>query len=221
MKTQFTSFRKFMRYVGVAAITAFLVGCGGGGGGGSSAPTATSSYPIESVISSLFTSPQTFTLTNSDPINGVTTLVYDHTPMGDTSYNGVAAKTAQIRSVVRRGLLATFQTDLVYFQISPFKILGKRMTITSGSITEVASLQAVLPATAQVGAAGSFYKATWTVSGLAVPNNVTWALQADTSATAFLCILNTLSTDSDCYKINASGNILGVKTKRGQIEYVG
>ncbi len=30
MKTQFTSFRKFIRYVGIAAITALLVGCGGG-----------------------------------------------------------------------------------------------------------------------------------------------------------------------------------------------
>jgi serine/threonine-protein kinase len=31
MKTQFTSFRKFIRYVGVAAITMLFFGCGGGG----------------------------------------------------------------------------------------------------------------------------------------------------------------------------------------------
>ncbi len=34
MKTQFTSFCKFIRYVGVAAISMLLFGCGGGGGGG-------------------------------------------------------------------------------------------------------------------------------------------------------------------------------------------
>jgi serine/threonine-protein kinase len=36
MKTQFTSLRKFIRYVGVAAITMLFFGCGGGGGSSSS-----------------------------------------------------------------------------------------------------------------------------------------------------------------------------------------
>ena len=40
MKTQFTSFRKFIRYVGVAAITMLFFGCGGGGGSSSSNSTA-------------------------------------------------------------------------------------------------------------------------------------------------------------------------------------
>ncbi|MEN3366346.1 MAG: hypothetical protein V7606_3620, partial [Burkholderiales bacterium] len=194
---------------------AFLVACGGG----SSGDDTVTVFPIEGAVTTYLTTPRSFTANYTDPQNNdVFVLGYVHTPGADSSFEGNAAKTVNVAVEIKRNGVQVSQSSQVdYFQTSPFRYLG---SIDGGGEYSVAANQAALPTTASVGATGNFYTGTSytnsTKSTVTGTQTTVWSLQRDTPSTALFCTNSTFKstgnpdlTSSECYKINASGTVIG------------
>jgi hypothetical protein len=197
---------------------ASLVACGGGGGSSDSGTVTV--FPIEAAVTSYLTSPRNFTTTHTDSTNGdVYTLDYAHSPGADSTFEGSPAKTVSLTiNLKRNGTPLSTSTQVDYFQTSPFRSLG---TIDNTGEYTVMANQVALPATAKVDDSGNLHtsttysdssKATVTATSVA-----TWNLQRASPTTAFFCANSVVkSTDgspdltgSECYKIDANGNVTG------------
>lgn len=201
-----------------------LTACGGGGDGGGTAATATTSsvtYPLDSAVTAFFNSSHSFTSSYTDPsTKDVYTLTYGYAPGGDSAFEGKAAKTATLTiNVKKNGTQVATSSGTVYFQIGPFKRLG---AILGTGEYSVVTNQAVLPASAKAGDIGNLDTATEYTSSnkiqISSTSVDTWELQADTANTAYFCINSTskspdgsASSSAECYKINASGAVIGNK----------
>lgn len=202
---------------GVVFVSALLAGCGGGGG----ATVSVATFPLDTGAQSFLTSSHHFTANYTDPAKGdLYTLVYSYTPGADASFEGQAAKTANlVLNLKKNNTQQLSSSEVIYFQTGPVKFLGA----TGSGEYIVAANQVPFPVSGKVGDSGSLdTKISYSDSSKTVINGTevdTWVLQpADSATTAYLC-LKTSITDShgftlsgaECYKINTDGTVLGNK----------
>jgi len=195
-----------------------LCACGGGGSSSSSTPPPPPpQYPIDSAISAFQQMNESFNLSASNGGNNYT-LTLSWVPGAQSSFDGVSSFTStRTVTISENGILVASDVQTGYFTISPFKPLGA--VDTNGQVTVDAN-QVVLPDLATVGQSGAVD--TYTIYTDNTRTTVygngtdTWALNADTSTTAFFCA-NTVGTtngspftESDCYQTDENGNILSV-----------
>ena len=187
------------------------------GSGATTGPTV----PINAAITNLYATSHHYDKPNNiDPRNGDNYgVVADYTPGGDTSFEGVAAKTVTIsRTVTKNGAAFSQSSQIDYFKIGPYT-LGGTTYPSPNNLYVVASSQVPLPVTGTVGNSGQFYNSTtYATSAKGTPvatSTATWAITADTDTTVIFCI-NSVTTvtgvagtksASDCYRIDTLGNI--------------
>lgn len=210
--------RSGMRAILISSLVLLLSACGGGGSS-ASAPPSTSQYEIDSAYSAAAQMNQTYNLT-SILGNNTYTLDVSYVPGSMSSFNGQPAFTATMTSVLSEdGVLITSSKQTEYFTISPYFPLG---AINANGQVTVATNQAPLPVYATVGQTNLYdTTTTYTDNTLTTIYSVassTWSLSQDTSTTALSCI-NTVGTiigvgstsESDCYQIDKSGNVLSLQ----------
>ncbi len=208
-----------------AIVSCVLSSCGGGGGGGGgpSGPVAsTLPFPIAAAISVYEQASHSFTLNGTDNTSSNTyTFTYSFTPGAATTFEGSSAQTASTSTVLKRnGVTIVTGSGTDYYQVNPFKFLGD--VLATGEYT-VASSQTAFPTTGMVGQTGAAWSETeYADSSKATVQStttVTWSLEADTAMTAWFCInfstvfadMSPNQTESDCYKVDGTGNVLGYK----------
>jgi hypothetical protein len=215
--------KKNLPALSYGAFAFLLVSCGGGGGDDSTPVD----FPIDVAASAIYTAAHTLSATfefeGSPPHTDTLTLTV--TPGGDSTFEGLAAKTAAISATLEENgtppSTATISAT-EYFQISPYRYLG---TVYGTGTYEVAANQQTLPTTARIGDSGNFYTSTsYTNSTKAVVEgntNVNWSLERDATSNsrAYFCA-NAAETytngddpfsTSTCYRIDATGSIIGLR----------
>lgn len=209
--------------------SATLISCGGPP---TPAPVgSTSPFPIDAAASAWKQGSHSVSITATDSSNNTYTLNYSTTPGGASTFQGGAASTATTSSLLKKnGVLISSSSGTDYFQLSPFKPLG-HVDATTNYATVVTSWTQ-LPATATVGQSGAFSTDTeyTSVGAIGTKGSVvdtattTWSLEADTASTAWFCLNQTVVytastptlTESECYKLDTSGNVLAVKITQSQ-----
>jgi hypothetical protein len=127
--------------------------------------------------------------------------------------------------IKKNGVTALTGSATGYFQVGPLTSLG---AIAASGNYIVTTASTPLPLSANVGQSGAFATdVAYTSSAKTTIDyhaTSTWSLEADTANTAWLCSNETdvftdaspVYTESDCYKIDPSGNLLGAKVTISQ-----
>jgi len=170
---------------------------------------------------------RTVRATRSDGVSVVSQTI-TLTAQADEAFNGtVYRKVSKITETTADGLTAS-DTRSVYYAVNPFMLHGGASS--TGAAYTITSPRSGLPASAVVGDSGEFFSSVTyndsTRSVITAISEVTWSMEPDGSAdgsTAYACI-NTVVTDytqasrpvargSECYRIDASGAMLGLRIK--------
>ncbi len=179
--------------------------------------------PLEPAISNLYATAHHYDRPNNmSPSGDNYSVVVDFVPGGDTAFEGAAAKTTSIHRVVaKNGQPFSDTTDTEYFNISPYKFLGRSFQ-SNPTLYYVASAQGALPPTGKPGDTGQLYDATIysnasKTGGPIGTSTQTWAVTADTATTDVFCVnsVTTLGgiakTASDCYVIDVQGSVPSIR----------
>lgn len=193
---------------------ALLTGCGGGGGGGPApAPSPVTSFPVSAVVASLSVKGGAFSGSRVDAEGNQFKL------------NVVYAADAAGRFTRKETLLTNGVSGTpvsIGFNFNPavalFSIVG--WTDAKGTAAVLNEANA-LPATATVGTSGA-----WFAGSVSAPGQETlllthrWSLEAVSDTTANLCLQMgylsglTGTSDTDCFRIDASGTIQAFKSTK-------
>ena len=194
------------------AIVPIIAACiGACGGGGSSTPeVAVTRFDVASVASKLANQGASFSGNRTDTEGNQYTLQVSYAPQGAGVYT-------RQETLVTNGVRGT-PTQASY----NFSEAASQFTVTgwkdAAGVTGVLSNSTPLPAVASVGS-----RAPWFTATLSAPNRETllldasWTLEAVTQSTAELCLRwgyvsgLTVFSDTDCFKLDARGNITGFK----------
>ena len=191
-----------------------------GGGGGSDGPTvSTLNFPLDIAATNYLKSSRTDNLSGS--LEGNTFQAIQTQSPGPTAvFEGISALTSTSTTVLRiNGALFSQTTSTTYFSGNPFTVYG---SINQDGRYEIDQQVANLPSTAKVGAIGNFStSSTYSDSSLSAQtgtSTTTWSLEEDAETTALFCVnVVTLGaepvTGSQCYRINSSGEVLGIVVK--------
>jgi hypothetical protein len=201
--------------------SAGLISCGGNSGGGDTPPPSgpvrsTLPFPPDAAVSRYLQAPQGFTITATDAANNIYTLTYSFTPGAPSTFEGTPANTASTSALIKEnGVVFSTGSSVSYFNVSPYRPLGEYVVHVP---------TAPLPVTAMVGQSGAVSTSTAyanaTKASVIWHSTMTWSLEADTASTAWFCMNETTLytdgvtpnfTESDCYRVDVSGNVLGVK----------
>jgi len=202
---------------GAVIVAAMLSACGGGGG--VDAAVSTASFPIATAFQNLITKPQSANLSGS--LQGhVLSLAVTRTPVADAVFEGATRKAVQGVITTRvDGVVFSTSSYTSYYDLNPLRAVG---VINTNGLYSVINQSASIPASATVGVQGvGWNETTYTSSSKTSIDSTTittWSLEADTASTAWLCgnsvvkpTYGSQSSGSECYKINTSGDILGMK----------
>lgn len=216
MKTQFTSFRKFIQYVGIVAITALLVGCGGGGGGSSSNVTPVTSFQLQSGYKKLIANGESWNLSISGTCTGSGTI--STSAPGAATFEGASAlsTTETLSTSFTNCTPASHTITALTYYDSNYNPLG-----FSGMDYAVLQtpLPSPLPTSVSVGNTGVFGTLTVYTDSTKTTSTGTrifsWAIESGTTTTAVVNFIgkeyNTssqlLSTQQTRYSIDASGTL--------------
>jgi hypothetical protein len=205
--------------VGLAGLTA----CGGSSSSPPPPPSVTS-FPVAAAINAYAQASHTYNLTAS--ANGVNfTAALTFTPGSSATFENQTTSTAtQTVNIMASNGTSASGTDTSYFVLSPFKFVGDVITAGTGvGRYSVYANQVALPATAMLGASGSLdTETTYTDSTKMTVHSTsieTWNLSQATSSTGWLCDNVTATpagggsaaNSSQCYQVDASGNVLTLK----------
>jgi hypothetical protein len=192
-----------------------LAGCGGGGD--SAVTPAVTTFPVEAVLTTVATTAGTYGGNYADS-TGSYALAISIAPGAAANFGTSPnlSKTYTTSTVLRKngGIVGT-ATAVTYFSTGPLALIG----IQAGSDVTIPSQRTTLPASATVGTSGPFYTGTQYLGGSTVLTSAatgSWSLEQDTASTAFLCLNTSIAgtlrtTEADCFKINATGAIVGFK----------
>lgn len=182
-------------------------------------PTVT--YPFTASISAFLQSTRDYTL-NATLGADAYQLKWHSEPGVADSFEGHAASTLKYtNAITKNGSVIAGSALTQYFDVTPFKPFGG-INHTLGNY-DVASDQQLLPSAALPGQSGFLNNGTRYVDGSktqAYATSVTrWSLEAAGASTAWACLISTIkqtgstamTTESVCYKIDASGNVSTMK----------
>lgn len=196
-----------------------LSACGGGGDEGSQTSPPTS-FPLAASVTAY--SQGTYQFNLSAVVNGNTlTVNFTRAPSAAGTFEGRSTATALETAILKvNGVVFNQMTVRSYFDANPYRSYGS-VEQNTGEYT-VRNQQTNFPQTARIGDIGTVgTRVIYTNSTKSTVKNtatVTWSLEPDTQSTALFCtnIVSTdkpLSTASDCSRIDASGNTLGLVLK--------
>ena len=213
---------KYPIILALALSTSFLAACGGGGGDAPAGPVvSTPSFPLDAAYTKAATTNRTF---NGTAIDGADTwnLTWSTAVAADEVFEGALSKKAsQSLTLKVNGVVGSVESFDTYFSINPLTSKGGRYA--DGSYAVLTSNTGVLPNAAKVGDAGTLGTLTTYTSDskttVKFTTQSTWTLEADTATTALGCSNSVIkdaagtqtSTGSVCFKIDTSGNILGMR----------
>jgi hypothetical protein len=214
-----------------AALSLTLLACGGGGSGDDNKVTPSSSvstadFPIASAMSAISTKNFNTRLRANGP-NGqyVEVSLTQTADPASVDLDGYSARAINQSSFFRdqTGALLEQMSHTLYVQASPYLELGMS-DLVDGSVKIVdVDRPLYLPAQARVGDAGVLNSTTTytddTLEQVDQRTTRSWALEADTSTTARLCMYEViydatnvrLGTEADCYRIDTRGEMLGLQ----------
>lgn len=228
---------KFRSQLSCLFATLLVAACGGGSDSDSVASgpppapdvtvASTLSFPVDAAITAFQQSAQHFTLSAVDGASVPYTLDVTQTPGEIKPFNGGVESvftTMITANIKKNGVDFKQSLSELYFKTGAYIQIGK-LGIISGLLTKSnVSTPLYLPVSATVGQSGALNSAElFEEANASEPKPwgneaVTWELQADTALTAWLCIKTattpllatgaTAYSETDCYKINASGTVL-------------
>lgn len=210
------------RRAGLLATAAALLLAACGGGGGDAPPAAATAYAVNAAQRHLLADGGAWTMSGTAP-NGVAftiTMGFAPAAAGPFPVNGVTAA----RSLETFTIQAAGQSDSVaqtiYFDAANLAFVGAE----SGGACTVATTNAALPASAAVGAGGTFFNGAdldgcMGSSAVVGSTAMAWSLEDDTGV-ALLCWNSSFksptpaldSSQSNCVEIAADGT-LGTKAR--------
>ena len=208
------------RLVLVMAVAGALTACGGGGDGGAAAPaTPAVTFNADAALGTALAQGVSISgLSGRDPnLGALFTASLAFAPASDAFFDGALQKrSTQTSSVGATGVPTQTEVTQVFYATAPARFIGS----TSSAGFTVFTSRGALPAAGAVGQSGAFADGVIFASSAKTTRlgtvTVTWSIEADTATTAFAC-LNSVTTGSaqatekDCFKIDATGKILGAK----------
>lgn len=175
-------------------------------------------YPVETAMLNIYTKARSQTLTATvDNQNIVADITV--TPKGTMVFNGKQVQGAEVSTLTKSNKQVIDQSvSTNYYTLNPLMFYG--FTSNSGEYS-VATQSTAIPKTAKIGdnnqlITENVYSDSSKRSKTGVYNQ-SWSLMQDSSNTAWLCIDTSANkllsvdpdgTTSECYKINARGDIL-------------
>lgn len=195
----------------------FLAACGGGDGG---QPQPMASAPVRPVLLTVASTAATYTA--SGP-NGLTfALTIAPGPAQQLTTALPVSSTYDATAVLRQnGTVTSTSTYRVFYMPEPFKVLGAQIAGNVGPINWVANQNATIPESAATLASGLIFSAPTPSSTLGVgPLSATWTVEPGDATSAFVCtntardgglVTRVQTLESDCFKVNGAGVILGFK----------
>lgn len=223
-----------VKFLAVIFCSLMLAGCGGGGSGGGTITTAqplpAASFPVEAALVTALTTERTFSSTCTPAINGVQlNMSQTFSPQTDAPSpwtNPITKVTASLATLIANGVSQSQVTTRYYFTAQPLLLYGHQTSHYPATVQRGENAPYVtdssLPTAALVGSSGPFvhYNAFNIIGGELVRRGViTWSLDSDTADTAWFCLHITVtdaqtgavSTETDCYLIDAAGKALRAK----------
>lgn len=212
---------KLRTTLALSLTSAFLAACGGGGGDSTPVATPTTTFPLEAAYTKAVINGISLSGTAVDGAD-TWSMTVSLTPASDEVFEGVVRKKAlQSLTIKKNGAVLAASNIQSYFSINPFTTQGARYS--DGTYAVQTSTTGSFPVAAKVGDSGGL--GILTVYTDANKTSVqsraesTWTLEADTATTAFGCaniILKNAAgaqtgTAAGCYKIDTSGNALGMR----------
>ena len=211
---------KYPLILALALSTSFLAACGGGGGDDTT-PTVAAKYSLEAAQIKVVTTGVTWNGTAVDGANTYT-MSLSTTPAADEVFEGVVSKKYSASLTIKaNGTIVTAANYSGYYSINPFTVKGAHYA--DGTYAVATGATGAHPTAAKVGDSGSLGTLTLYTDAnkttVKSTSQSTWSMEPDTATTAFGCI-NFVNKDSagtqtgtgaGCYKIDTSGNILGMR----------
>jgi hypothetical protein len=199
----------------VAGAIMALVACGGGGD--SHPPAQPAGFDVDAAFNNALAGATLTGLRAADPagVQYSATLAYTALPDGD--FAGVPARRSlQTSTVGRAGEASMVSAVTVFYATQPSRLLG---TVTDTGKTTVFSQSTQLPNASPTGRSGVFSEGVVYASpALLSPigtETLSWSLEPDAGGTALACLISvsrsagSVSTEKDCFRIDAAGNISG------------
>lgn len=211
-----------IKILGISAAVAGLSACAGmPSSGQNTGQNIVTQFPVEAAILNIYTKSRSESLT---AIVGNQTMTADVRviPKGNVSFNNRAVKAADVSTINKMNNQITDHSIATnYFTLNPLTFYG--FTDNKGQYS-IATQTSAIPKMASVGASNMLikedvYRDSSMRSKIGTYNQ-SWSLARDSNNTAWFCINTTDNllanqpregTSSECYKINARGDVLASK----------
>lgn len=206
--------------LGLSVATALgLSACAGMSGGmPTTGQTVVTQFPVEAAILNIYTQSRSESLT-ANVGNQTMSADIRVIPKGNTRFNNRTVKAAEVSTINKvNNQITDHSIATNYFTLSPLTFYG--FTDNKGQYS-IATQTSAIPKLANVGASNMLIKED-VYSDSSLRNkigsyNQSWSLSRDSNNTAWFCIDTTDNlltnqpregTSSECYKINARGDVL-------------
>ena len=220
-----------MKTLGLCIVAGLgLSACASGIGGGTTVNTnpnnVVTQYPVETAMLNIYTKQRSEKLV-AIVDNQSASADIQITPKGSLQFNNKAVQGAEVNTINKVNDRITNQSVAInYFTLNPLVFHG--FTESTGTYS-LSSQTTVIPKMATVGDSSKLMTET-VYADSSMRKKIgsyeqDWSLTRDTNSTAWLCIENSknlsLSSDpigssSECYKINAKGDVLASKVTLSQ-----
>ena len=220
-----------MKTLGLCIVAGLgLSACASGIGGGTTVNTnpnnVVTQYPVETAMLNIYTKQRSEKLI-AIVDNQSASADIQITPKGSLQFNNKAVQGAEVNTINKVNNRITNQSVAInYFTLNPLVFHG--FTESTGTYS-LSSQTTVIPKMATVGDSSKLMTET-VYADSSMRKKIgsyeqDWSLTRDTNSTAWLCIENSknlsLSSDpigssSECYKINAKGDVLASKVTLSQ-----
>lgn len=200
------------------AVALSLSACAGGMNGGTSGNTIVTQYPVEAAMLNIYTKARSQSLVATVG-NQTASADITVTPKGNMVFNNKQVQAAEVNTINKVNNQITDQSVAInYFTVNPLVFHG--YTDSSGKYS-LATQSTTLPKLATVGSSSQLIAedvyADRSMRKKIGSYKQGWSLVRDTNNTAWFCVDNSANlllandpngTSSECYKINARGDIL-------------
>jgi hypothetical protein len=208
------------------AVALSLSACAGGMNGGTSGNTIVTQYPVEAAMLNIYTKARSQSLVATVG-NQTASADITVTPKGNMVFNNKQVQAAEVNTINKVNNQITDQSVAInYFTVNPLVFHG--YTDSSGKYS-LATQSTTLPKLATVGSSSQLIAedvyADRSMRKKIGSYKQGWSLVRDTNNTAWFCVDNSANlllandpngTSSECYKINARGDILDSKVTINQ-----
>ena len=220
-----------MKTLGLCIVAGLgLSACASGIGGGTTVNTnpnnVVTQYPVETAMLNIYTKQRSEKLV-AIVDNQSASADIQITPKGSLQFNNKAVQGAEVNTINKVNDRITNQSVAInYFTLNPLMFHG--FTESTGTYS-LSSQTTVIPKMATVGDSSKLMTET-VYADSSMRKKIgsyeqDWSLTRDTNSTAWLCIENSknlspssdpIGSSSECYKINAKGDVLASKVTLSQ-----